>query len=171
MTVRSFRSVGLRASEAQEAINALERTPITIGIVTPLRLSENGRDDLVELSTDVGAQLTNNLRDLLMTNHGERVGRYDYGANLGPLVTEYELGREVFEDQAMQRITTAVEKYMPYVELYDFTSNFGNTALASPTTNQSVVGNGLGFVTIDVSYAIPRATVPKRWLRLSFALA
>jgi phage baseplate assembly protein W len=171
MAVRSFKSVGQIASSAQDAINAIERTPITIGIVTPLRQSQNGGDDLVELSTDVGAQLANNLRDLLTTNHGERVARYDYGANLGPLVTEYELGREQFEDQAMQRITQAIEKYMPYVELYDFQSNFGDIARAAPTTNQSIIGNGLGFVTIDVSYAIPRATVPKRWLRLSFTLA
>jgi hypothetical protein len=86
-------------------------------------------------------------------------------------VTEYELGRERFEDQAMQRITAAVEKYMSYVELYDFQSSFGDTIQASPSTNQSVVGNGLGFVVIDLSFAIPRATVPKRWIRLYFALA
>jgi phage baseplate assembly protein W len=170
MTVRSFRSVGLRASEVQASVDAIERTPIAIGIKTPLRPAQTGAD-LVEMTTDVGEQLVNNLRDLLMTNHGERVGRYDYGANLGPLVTEYELGRERFEDQAMQRITAAVEKYMSYVELYDFQSSFGDTIQASPSTNQSVVGNGLGFVVIDLSFAIPRATVPKRWIRLYFALA
>lgn len=169
-TARSFRSVGLRASEVQATTDAVEPTPITIGIKTPLRPAIDSAD-LVEMTTDVGEQLVNNFRDLLMTNHGERVGRYDYGANLGPLVTEYELGREAFEDQAMQRITAATQKYMSYVELDDFQSSFGDTPEASPTTNQSVEGNGLGFVTIDVSFAIPRASVPKRWIRLYFALA
>jgi phage baseplate assembly protein W len=170
MTTRSFRSVGLRAAEVQASLDSVERTPVTIGIKTPLRPAVDSAD-LVEMTTDVGEQLVNNFRDLLMTNHGERVGRFDYGANLGPLVTEYELGREAFENQAMERITVATEKYMSYVELYDFQSNFGDTPTASPSTNQSVIGNGLGFVAVDVSFAIPRASVPKRWLRLYFALA
>jgi len=169
-TVRSFRSVGQTASEAAAAVASVERTPVAIGIRTPLRPAADSAD-LVEMSYDVGAQLVNNLKDLLLTNHGERVGRYDYGANLGPLVTEYELGRENFENRAMERITDAVQKYMSYVELYDFQSNFGDIAQATVTTNQSVEGFGLGFVTIDVSFAIPRASVPRRWLRLSFALA
>lgn len=170
MTTRSFRSVGLTASEAQSAVSSIERTPITIGIRTPLRPAVDSAD-LVEMTTDVGEQLVNNFRDLLMTNHGERVGRFDYGANLGPLVTEYELGREQFENRAMERITVATEKYMSYVELYDFQSSFGDIPVASPSTNQSVIGNGLGFAVIDVSFAIPRASVPKRWIRLYFALA
>ncbi len=53
-----------------------------------------------------------------MTNHGERVGIYDFGANLSPLT--HELAQPIWEEEAMVRIKTAVSKFMPYVELRTF---------------------------------------------------
>ena len=95
-----------------------------------------------------------------MTNHGERLALYDYGANLGPLVTEYELGKDVFDDAAMQRIMTAVGKYMPYVDLEGFDSS-----QRSFTTDP-----GLGVVLITIDYSIPRASIPTTRLQITFAI-
>jgi len=112
------------------------------------------------MSYDVGVQMKNNLRDLLMTNWAERVGRYDYGANLQPLVTEYENGKDAFDEAAMNRISTAVQNYMPYVSLENFESN--------QTYSEST---GVGNVVVFVDYSIPRAQVTTTRLRVVFAVS
>jgi len=110
----SFKSVGsklqLRTDEAAE----IKKPPI--GIKTPLRL--NKEYGLFDMHTDMGKQISDNLRNLLLTNHGERLGFFDYGANLGPLV--FELGSEEADEEAINRISFAVKKYMPFVELDGF---------------------------------------------------
>lgn len=158
--MRSFKSVGLTGTQVNDAVTASETTRLAIGIVTPL---SEGRDDegVLAMSYDVGQQLKNNFRDLLMTNWGERVCMYDYGANLQPLVTEYENGRELFEQEAIARISAAVQKHMPYVELDDFDSE----------KVESESGFGLGVLAVRISYSIPRAKVAKSWIELRFSLS
>jgi len=87
-------------------------------------------------------QIADNLRNLVMTNHGERVGIYDFGANLRPLTME--LAQPIWEEEAMTRIKTAVAKYMPYVELQSFES-----------VNQDPASFGLGRVAIRMTYTVP----------------
>ena len=157
--MRSFKSVGITSAELTEQQTAVAPTPRPIGIITPLRLGE-GDQGLLGMHYSVGETMKNNLRDLIMTNHGERLALYDYGANLGPLVTEYELGKDVFDDAAMQRIMAAVGKYMPYVDLEGFDSS-----QRSFTTDP-----GLGVVLITIDYSIPRASIPTTRLQITFAI-
>ena len=157
--MRSFKSVGISGEEALQQRTAITPRPIRIGIITPLKEGNND-EGLLAMSYDVGFQMKNNLRDLLMTNWGERVGRYNYGANLEPLVTEYENGPEQFDSEAMQRIMTAVQTWMPYIELENFES-----------APQYSVSRGLGNVIINVDYSIPKAQIPLTRLQISFALS
>ena len=157
--MRSFKSVGITNAELTSQQNAIAPRPKPIGIVTPVQLGTSD-DGLLSMHYTVGATMKNNLRDLLMTNWGERLGLYDYGANLGPLVTEYELGKDAFDDTVMQRISNAVGKWMPYVELEGYDSS-QQTYATSP---------GLGNVVIIVDYSIPRALVPKTRLQITFAV-
>lgn len=157
--MRSFKSVGITLAELNAQETAVRTTPIPIGIVTPLRLG-NSNEGLFGMHFTVGETMKNNLRDLIMTNWGERLALYDYGANLGPLVTEYELGKDSFDEAAMQRIMNAVAKYMPYVELEGFDSS-QRTFTEDP---------GLGSVSITIDYSIPRASVATTRLQITFAI-
>ncbi len=85
--------------------------------MTPLTLDDSG-SGLLTMHYELADQISDNLRNLVMTNHGERVGVYDFGANLRPLTME--LAQDVWEEEAMVRIKTAVSKYMPYVDLQSF---------------------------------------------------
>ena len=78
----SFRSVGNTKRDSQNTIEKKERPPI--GIKTPIQLSN--KDGLFEMHRDVADQISDNLRNLILTNHGERLGFYDFGANIRPLV-------------------------------------------------------------------------------------
>jgi phage baseplate assembly protein W len=79
-----------------------------------------------------------------MTNHGERVGVYDFGANLRPLTLE--LTQPVWEEEAMVRIKTAVAKFMPYVDLQTFEVNI----LGSSNMGMSKVAIRMTYTVQDV---------------------
>ena len=79
-----FKSSGVRTND-----HRFTKKPTTvdrpIGIKTPL---EPG-DDMFKMHTSPVRQLTDNFRNLIMTNHGERLGMFSYGANLNSVVFEY----------------------------------------------------------------------------------
>lgn len=71
--------------------------------------------------TDIKDVVHDNLRNLILTNHGERLIHYDLGANLRPLVAEFS-SKDDFDGEAMIRINTAVSKWAPYISLVGFDS-------------------------------------------------
>ena len=114
----SFKSAGKTAEIKKK--EEIAKTPKPIGIVTPLRLSKNSTTWATH--SDIGKQIRDNFRNLLLTNHGERLGQYDFGANLRELALELT-STEEFDSEAIQRIKTATSKWMPYVELDEFVSS------------------------------------------------
>lgn len=78
-----------------------------------------------------------NFRNLVLTNWGERLGLYDFGANLRPLTTEL-VSSDDFDAQAIERIAGAVQRWMPFITLETFESkidrlNNRNTAVIKIT--------------------------------------
>src|ERR1700675_720453 len=113
----SFRSVGTTANN--QATNQLVSSPMPIGIVTPLQLG--AAESIFTMTYAMADQVHDNLRNLILTNWGERLVLYDLGANLRPLTTEFTT-QDDFDAAAVQRISAAVNKWMPYVSLEDFSS-------------------------------------------------
>jgi phage baseplate assembly protein W len=113
----NFKSSGTTRADA--AANALVQTPTPIGIKTPLSI---GDDDLLTMHFSLADTLTDNLRNLIMTNWGERLGFYDFGANLRPILVDL-VSLDDFDTQAIDRIRTAVQRWMPYVDLQGFESS------------------------------------------------
>ena len=136
---RDFKSVGIRSSADQQSrVESGFQPPV--GIVTPLLLDDSGRG-LLTMHYSLGDQITDNLRNLVMTNHGERVGVYDFGANLRPLTME--LAQDVWEEEAMVRIKTTVAKYMPYVNLRSFEA-----------ARQTPISVSVGKIAIRMTYTV-----------------
>lgn len=116
-----FSSVGelkedLDKSRTQSAQDAAQRP---IGIKLPLALGESS-DGLLKMHYDIESALADNFRNMLMTNHGQRLGLYDFGANLSELA--FELGTDEFDSEAIRRIRKTTEKYMPFIQLLTFES-------------------------------------------------
>ena len=103
-------------------------------------------------------QIADNLRNLVMTNHGERVGIYDFGGNLRPLTME--LAQPVWEEEAMIRIKTAVSKFMPFVELRTF-----------ETAPQEATSVGLGRIAIRMTYTVQGVQERERALEIIMSVA
>lgn len=147
----SFKSSG--KTQEQKTIEQLTQTAIPVGIKTPLRLG--GDEGIYAMHTSLADQVHDNLRNLLQTNWGERLGLYDFGANLRPLVTEF-VSQDDFDAQAVQRISNSVSKWMPFVGLEDFLSEIDRTE-----------NKNTAVVRITVTYSIPALSVTKRALQVT----
>jgi phage baseplate assembly protein W len=138
-----FKSVGQTRQQIDDA--TLSGTALPIGIKSPLQFS--GTDGILAMNFDLADQLTDNLKDLLLTNWGERLGQYFFGANLRPLTSEF-VSQDNFDNEAVVRIKGAVTSWMPFVDLVDFTSEVDRNENFST-----------GIIKINISYNIPTLNV------------
>ncbi len=107
----SFKSVGIK-SDSPKQPSSIESLPI--GIRTPMKLGQ-GNDGIFQMHFKLEDQIKDNFRNLLSTNHGERVALYNFGANLHGLTLE--LGSDTFDNELLLRINTATSKFMPFIKL------------------------------------------------------
>jgi phage baseplate assembly protein W len=126
--IYDFSSVGELESEKRSVESVVSKLPI--GISTPLRTGSSNTGTF-EMHTDLAKQIKDNLRNMIATNHGERLVYQDFGANLKSLV--FDLGSEQADTIAVRQISETVRKYMPFVELKTFepvllgSDGFGNS--------------------------------------------
>jgi phage baseplate assembly protein W len=145
-----FKSVGNLSSKT--IADRYSPEPVAIGITTPMQLG-NG-SNIFKMHYDLEKQISDNLRNLVLTNHGERLGRYDFGANIMELV--FELGTDDFDQEAMMRIKNSVSKFMPFVQLEGFAVEIDHY------DNKEV-----SKVNIFVTYTIPRISRKKIGLKVT----
>ena len=100
--------------------------------------------------------VSDNLRNLILTNHGERIFRHDYGANLREIA--FELGTEEGDFEAINRIRTAASKYLPFVNLQTFET------VQIPQTYTTP-----GKVAIRITYNVPGLNSKQRLLEVIIA--
>lgn len=147
----NFKSSG--KTQEQRLVETLTTTVIPIGIKTPLALG--GDEGIFAMNMTLPDQINDNLRNLLLTNWGERVGFYDFGANLRPLASEFTT-QDDFDAEAVQRIKGAVTRWMPFVSLDDFLSEVDR-----------IENKNTGVIRITVTYTVPALNTPKRALQVT----
>ena len=114
-----------------------------IGIKTPVELNDPNFG-LFKMHSDLLLQISDNFRNLILTNWGERVGLYKFGANLRELTSE--LTNSDTDSEAMRRISEAASTWMPYIELGGFTS-----FRRGPDLNDGVIQVG-----VTVTFSVPK---------------
>lgn len=142
MATYSFKSVGQTPEVLLQA--TVEASPIPVGVKTPLAISN---ETLLEMNYGLEDQLADNLRNLLQTNWGERLGQYFFGANLKPLTVDFN-SQEAFDSEAIIRIRDAVSTWMPFIELEDFVSEVDR-----------VENINTGIIKLTIGYNIPALNV------------
>lgn len=150
----TFKSVGRTQTAVAADLSLRPDTP-PLGIVTPLRFG-TGPDGIFAMHHSLPNQIADNLRNLIMTNHGERLGLYDFGADLQPLMAEL-VSSPGFEDEAVARIRTAVGKYMPFIALETFEKRIDNEH------NQHT-----GRIIMRIGYGIPSLNLKNRAIDVVF---
>lgn len=149
----SFKDVGIKGPIIRTN-NNVSTPQEPIGLKTPLELDGSGFDSF-KMHYTVREQVADNLKNLLLTNHGDRVMHYDFGANLMPLVADFS-HKDDFDQEAMVRINTAITKFMPFVTPVGFASN------PDYENNQYT-----GKIDIVITYSIPLANATQEKLELS----
>lgn len=145
-----FKSVGDKSS-SEKFVRPANVKPI--GIKTPLRPGSSN-DGVFAMHFSLSEQIHDNLRNLILTNHGERVGNYFFGANLKELTMEF--GRREFDEESIRRIRDAINTYMPFVVPESFES----------TTIQRNESSAVELVKIEISYSIPDLNVSSKVLEI-----
>ncbi len=113
----SFKSVGESIQDYNSRTIDNKIKPIPIGIQTPLTIDKG----LFKMHYDIKTLIKDNLRNLIMTNKGERLGNTGFGADLRKI--QYGVANEEeAEGKMMQNIKSAVRLYMPFVILQDFST-------------------------------------------------
>ena len=148
--IYSFKSVGSTNVELIEQKTIINRKP-PFGIKTPVQFADS--DGLFAMHTDALKNTEDNFKNLLLTNHGERLGLYDFGANLRPLV--FDLGKADFDAVAIKRINKAISKYMPFIEPLTF-----------ETFNNGMIEQSQATVGIRVTYNIPRLNIQEQGIEI-----
>ena len=139
----SFKSIGNTQQELDEIeVNATKDFPI--GIKTPVQFS-NDESSLFKMHKKLIDQISDNLRNMILTNHGERLGIYRFGANIHDLV--FELGNQAVDQEAMRRISSAVGTYMPYIQLQSF--------IPKVTPVNSVGGGTVTKIELALTFNVP----------------
>jgi len=149
----TFKHTGRKLQAVQSP--AVPTTPSAkpiVGVKTPLAI---GSKEILEVNYDVGDQVADDIRNLIQTNWGERLCNYNYGANLGPLMSEL-VSQEDFDTKAMQSISSAVETYMPYIRLNTFKSN------VAYADNKG----GLSVRIVTINYDIPAINIQNKGLEI-----
>lgn len=152
MALLSFKNVGIREFQPQNVLTT-PQSATPIGIKTPAMLGDNG-EGILAMHTNIQDVVHDNFRNLLLTNHGERLIQFDLGANLRPLVAEFS-SKDDFDGEAMIRINTAVAKWMPFITLIGFDSRpeFIDTRFT-------------GRIVILVVYSVPQLGIAEKALEL-----
>lgn len=152
MSVLSFKNVGIREFQTQNVLTT-PQSIVPIGIKTPVSFGENG-EGLFSMYTNIQDVVHDNLKNLLLTNHGERLIHYSLGANLRPLVVEFS-AKDDFDSEAMIRINTAVSRWMPFVSLVGFESR-----------PEFVDNRYTGKIVILLIYSVPQLGIADKGLEL-----
>lgn len=144
----NFKSSGKKFTAPEFKNENIERQLLPIGIKTPL---ESGDDttELFKMHLDPLAQLADNLRNLVQTNNGDRLGRFDFGCNLKSLVFDRNGSQESdYEKVITESIQNQVRKYIPPIII-------NNIDINPEEKIDNLDKTSLAKVVVKINFAVP----------------
>ena len=136
-----------------------------IGLKTPMEFGDD-RGNLHKTHTDPIKQIKDNLRNLILTNYGERLGRPEIGADLISLTFRADQIGD-FLRLATIKITESVKKYMPFVVINEVDyvdSSFTQSQLQNFFIEDST---GIKKVTLNIDYNITQFNLNNQILQVT----
>lgn len=158
----SFKSAGQRIADYNariEQVTPAVRKPV--GIKTPIQLEKG---TLFKMHYSLEDQITDNLRNLIMTNKGERLGNPAFGTDLRK--TQFgQANKEDAEIEMMAKIQNAVQIFLPFVELADFSTAKLPPSMISSTTDPYSGFSG-GALSVKLNYTVPQISNAQKSLTI-----
>jgi phage baseplate assembly protein W len=138
-----FKHVGTKFADETRTNNVI-KTTVPINIKMPLELGLNGG---LKTNTQIADGIRDNFKNLLQTNYGDLPIRYNYGANLLPLISEFS-SKENFDAEAAKRIIAATQRWMPIIDIKGYATEI------IPDRNTQLIK-----VSLYVEYDVPKAEI------------
>ena len=148
----SFKSVGTLNTDRWKQYPIIPNEN-PIGIKTPIQFGASN-DGIFKMHKKMSDQIADNFRNMILTNHGERLALYDFGANLDELI--HELGQGNADSEAIRRISSTTKKYMPYINLDTFVAFQNQGEFGLPNK-----------VVIKITYSVPKINLNDRTLEVT----
>ena len=111
-----------------------------IGLELPLDMSSEGVFKRTKTALE---QAKSNIKNLLLTNKGERLGNPTFGTNLLSLVFSQE--NTDLESRVEEEIRAAMSEFLPYINIKSIETNF------SDTNKDTAVVNLVFTLNVDVT--------------------
>ena len=141
-----FKSVG-EMPDARINDNSGRIAPRNLGFKTPFKNS--GNSDIFDMHQDPREQLKDNLKNLILTNKGERLGMPEYGASLKTI--SYDLtSRADYISIVQKQIIEQVKIYLPSIVIQRIQVEINDENETISTNRQ-----GLALLKITVLFDIP----------------
>jgi phage baseplate assembly protein W len=133
---------------------AVQKNPI--GIKTPLERGSSYGETLFKMHFDITEQIQDNLKNLIMTQKGERLGFPDYGTSLRKIYSNVSITEDQVVDYASSEIKRVVAKFMPSINLTQFYSERASEAEVKLSSQNNL---GLEFSRANESVTTTNAKI------------
>ena len=145
-----FKSSGVNISHRKfkPTEDQIKSQIVPIGIKTPLDFGDD-KNEYLNCNTDPIEQIKDNLRNLILTNRGERLGRFDYGCDLRSFLNEANSLGNQLEPLMTKSIIDQCTAQLPMVNIQDVTYD-------KLTKGESGSASGLSVMNINVKFAVPK---------------
>lgn len=171
----NFKSAGIKSNDQSLELTIPKKVK-PIGLQTPLQLSYDS--NLYATHIDPLLQIKDNFKNLILTNKGERLGRYNFGVSLNEVLFDIT-ALDNFEQIISNKIIEASKVYIPQATISNITVKIVNsgevfTALAQneileinyPNDSTNIFGNEdpslinqLAKIKIEITYNVPILSV------------
>ena len=145
-----FKSSGVKITHRKfkPTKNQIKSKMIPIGIKTPLEFGIDN-NEFLKCHTDPVSQLKDNLRNLILTNNGERLGRFNLGCNLHSLLMENNALDNTLKSEIIKTINNQVMLNIPLINIQDI-------IIDNQTKNKSNSPAGLSMIIILIKFSVPK---------------
>ena len=156
----NFKSTGYKVNDERFKLKKHQKESlgkVPIGIKTPVNFGKKNVQ-LFEMHYNPIEQIKDNLKNLIQTNAGERLGRHSYGCSLSSFLFEQvSLGKD-FNAATTKQIIDQVKKYIPIIQIDNIDINMEQKEINDITS--------LAKATIGISFSIPRIQVTNQFLEV-----
>ena len=154
-----FKSTGLRADDRSLSTDTFTNKEVDVGIKTPL--SNIQERQIFDMHSDPREQIRDNFRNLIMTNRGERLGLYNFGADLSSLLFDF-VSVENILPEIDKRIREATDLFMPGLVIDEVSA----VELDKNEKNE-INRKGMVKIRLRVVYSIPTARVNNQGIEVT----
>lgn len=97
-----------------------DTSPNPIGISFPLMKGYRQKESLFMMNFDLLEQVKNNIKLLIMTRKGEKLGSIDFGTDIADVINDINLDKSEIEKKVYNELSISIKKFFPFVTLESF---------------------------------------------------